>query len=124
MPQGFSDQDFVLATLNFTDGDGDIGNQDDEVTLIIKDLRDNTINNSATKLPYVPEQGANNGISGEITFKILQTCCIFPPAIEQPPCSPSTVYPVDTLLFEVYIKDRAGNESNKLILEPIYLLCN
>lgn len=124
MSQGLNDQDFFLATISFTDGDGDLGNEDGEVTLFVRDLRDGTLNNSADKLPKVPEQGANNGISGEITFKVFQTCCIWPEGVFLPPCSPSNEYPVDTLLFEVYIKDRAGHESNHILLDPVYLLCD
>ncbi len=123
MLQGFNDEDFVLATLEFTDGDGDIGNEDGEVTLFVLDLRDSTFNNSADKLPVVPEPGASNGISGDITFKIFQTCCLPPPEIFTFSCAPAPLYPIDTVLFEVWIKDRAGNESNHVIVDPIYLLC-
>ncbi len=116
--------DTILATITFTDGDGDIGNENDETTIVITDLRDNTPEESAIKLPKVPEPGANNGISGEIIFRLLPTCCLYPPEFEQVLCTPSTSsFKVDTLRYEVYIIDRAGNESNKIILEPIYIQC-
>lgn len=124
LPQSLADDEFVLATISFTDGDGDIGNDDNETTIIITDLRDSTLESSATILPKVPEQGANNGISGEITFRIFQSCCIYPPEFFQTSCTPSTSsFVVDTIVYEVYIIDRAGNESNKVQLEPIYLQC-
>jgi len=122
--QSFADEDIILATISFTDGDGDIGNDDRETTIFIKDLRDGTFNNSATVLPKVPEPGANNGISGEIIFRIFQSCCIWPPQFQQAPCTPSTDYPLDTINYEIYIVDRAGNESNRIQLEPIFLQCN
>lgn len=116
--------DRVLATISFTDGDGDLGDDDGRTTLFIKDLRDDSPENSAKILPKVPEPGANNGISGEITFQLLNSCCIWPLQFLQAPCTPSTDYPVDTIVYEVYIVDRAGNESNRVQLEPIFLQCN
>lgn len=124
MSQGLQDNDFVLATITFTDGDGDLGSEDDSVSIVITDLRDNSVNTSATRLPMVPEQGAGNGISGEITFRLFQTCCIPPPEFQRGPCAPNPDFPVDTLEYEVYIVDRAGNESNHILLEPIYLQCD
>jgi len=123
--QSVADEDIILATISFTDGDGDLGNDNRETTIFIRDLRDSTLNNSATILPKVPEPGANNGISGEITFRIFQSCCIWPPEFQQAPCTPSTSsFLVDTIVYEVYIVDRAGNESNRIQLEPIFLQCN
>ncbi|MEZ4951210.1 MAG: hypothetical protein R2784_17760 [Saprospiraceae bacterium] len=124
LSQGLDDQDFVLATISFTDGDGDIGSSNDSISIVITDLRDNSINTSATELPEVPSQGAGNGISGEITFRLFQTCCIWPPQFQQAPCTPSSNYPVDTLRYEVFIRDKAGNESNRIVLDPIYLFCD
>jgi len=116
--------DIVLATVSFTDGDGDLGDDNGETTIFITDLRDDSPENSAKILPKAPEPGANNGISGEITFRLLNSCCIWPPQFLQEPCTPSSAYPVDTIVYEVYIVDRAGNESNRVQLEPIFLQCN
>jgi hypothetical protein len=124
MSQGISDTEWVLATISFTDGDGDLGNEDGAVTLFVRDLRDSTFDNSANKLPVVPQKGSNNGISGEITFRIFQTCCIWPAGFEQENCTPSARYPVDTIQYEVFIKDRAGHESNHVFLDPIFLKCD
>lgn len=73
----------------------------------------------------MPELGTTNGISGEITFRLLTTCCVFPEWVTdvQSPCDPSMQYPVDTLRYEIYIRDRAGHESNRIETEDIYLLC-
>lgn len=116
--------DTIIATISFTDGDGDLGDDNNETTIVITDLRDNTIEDSAIKLPKVPEAGANNGISGEIIVRILPTCCIYPPEFEQERCKTSiSSYKVDTVNYEIYIIDRAGNESNKIKLEPVYVQC-
>ena len=116
--------DTVLVTIGFTDGDGDIGRADSIPTLIIKDLRDGSINTSAVALLQIPEGGANNGISGEITFRVFTSCCLYPPQFQQRTCTPSTNYPQDTIVYQVNIVDNAGNESNVLTLDPIYINCD
>ena len=111
-------RDSLYLTLNFTDGDGDIGFQKADSTLYIIDTRDNSRINDAQGLPYVPEQGAGNGISGEIRIKLFGTCCK-----TLRPCEPTPSHPRDTLIYEVYVKDRAGHESNRLKIPAITLLC-
>ena len=54
------------------------------------------------------------------------TCCLYPggvfnacdqtePAVSQ--------FPVDTLIYEIYIVDRAGHESNRVLTDPVFLQC-
>ncbi len=119
MKQGAINADSLLVTVGFTDGDGDIGT-DDSLSLFVTDTRDNFLA-AKYKLPFVAEQGAANGISGEISFVLESTCCYYPDII--PPCTPSTVYPKDTVIYTVMIKDRAGNKSNQLALPMIFLDC-
>lgn len=129
MLQGDGSEDETWVTLSFTDGDGDIGFFEEgsttvETDLFIKDLRLDAVTEKFT-IPFVPELGTTNGISGEITFRMFTTCCIFPDWVPgQPaPCDVSADYLVDTVQYEIYIIDRAGNESNRIQTEPIYLLC-
>jgi len=122
MPRGIA-SDSSLVTLTFTDGDGDIGNKDTISDIFITDGRDGNITRG--KIPYVPELGASNGIKGKIFAVIDNSCCIFPP--------PDTLYDgcydvlpnhlYDKVIFSVYIKDRAGNQSNIVELPPIYFRC-
>jgi hypothetical protein len=127
--QGFGPEDTTLITISFTDGDGDIGNfrsgsSEIEADLFFIDLRDG-FNNKFT-VPFVPEQGTSNGISGEIIVRMLTTCCNYPSFVTdvEAPCDgPSLQYPRDTLVYEIYMMDRAGNESNRITTEPIILLC-
>ena len=50
------------------------------------------------RIPYVPEQGAGNGISGDIRLLLFTTCCNV-----LPPCEASTTKPIDTLVYEIFI---------------------
>lgn len=129
MIQGDGTEDQTWITISFTDGDGDLGffkqgSTQVETDLFIRDLRLNAVTEKFT-IPFVPELGAANGISGEINFRLYTTCCIFPEWVTgQPaPCDTSPEYPMDTVQYEIYIKDRAGHESNRVVTEPIYLIC-
>lgn len=122
LPRG-SMSDSTLVTLSFTDGDGDIGRKDTVSDIFITDNRDGNV--TPGRIPFVPELGASNGIKGEISVVIDNSCCIFPP--------PDTLYdgcfdvlpqhPYDAVIYSIYIKDRKGNMSNTVELPPIYIRC-
>ena len=121
--QGTGLQDSIWVTLGFTDGDGDIGYEEGgPVNLFLTDLRKNVAADNF-RIPFIPELGANNGLQGEIQFKLFQTCCIFPGGIPLP-CEPSTEFPFDTVQYEIYMIDRAGNESNRVTTAPILIRCD
>lgn len=117
--QGLEKQDSIQFIIDFTDGDGDLGSND-SLNIFILDNRDNSTFEQF-QIPFIPEAGANNGIQGTITAYANSTCCTFPN--QQPPCTPSEEYPTNELTFTIYIKDRAGNESNHLESPVITLLC-
>ncbi len=127
--QGQGPEDTTYITISFTDGDGDLGHfkdgsEEQVLDLFLTDLRTGAQSESFI-IPFVPELGSGNGVSGEITLRVLTTCCIFPPYVTDAaaPCEPSQQYPVDTLRYEIYLVDRAGNESNRVETEDIFLLC-
>jgi hypothetical protein len=126
---GKDNEDETLLTIAFTDGDGDIGNfkpdGTSELDMFLIDSRTGDFDEKFS-IPFVPELGASNGISGEVYARIFTTCCIYPDFVTDAPtgCDPSEQYPVDTLIYEIYIMDRAGNESNHVFSDPIYILCN
>ena len=124
MLQGFSDRDSIRVFLSFTDGDGDITPEAGSTVpnFYLENLETGQVVNNFLTDP-IPEEGVSNGISGEISLRVFTTCCEYPNDIELP-CTPSTRFPVDTLLLEAYLIDRAGNESNRVPLSPIYLLCD
>ncbi len=114
--------DSVVINFTFTDGDGDIGEETNTEYIFLTDTRTGFVDNTFS-LPLVPVQGVGNGISGEVSIIVQTTCCIFPDG-GPPPCEPSTEFPTDELIYEIYMVDRAGNKSNIIRTEPIQLLCN
>lgn len=116
--------DTLDLLFSFTDGDGDLGYENDSLDIFLTDSRDGFVEN--LKLPVFPSQGTGNGISGEITVRVFNKpfniCCTYPNG--QVPCTPSTIYPVDTFSYGIQIRDRAGNFSNKVQSEVITILCN
>lgn len=120
------DVDSVYLIVDFTDGDGDIGFEDNTKDIFLIDTRPGQGEVPIERaMPTVPNLGAENGITGEIRLP-LTTCCIPPPGF--PGCQPvSDQYPDfqrDTVVYMMYIQDRAGNRSNTVTLEPIYLRCD
>jgi hypothetical protein len=119
MRQGTFQQDSVWVTISFTDGDGDLGSKD-SLNVFLLDKRYPKITTPAEtfRIPYVPDQGAGNGISGDIKLLLFTTCCNV-----IPPCEPSITKPIDTLVYQIAIKDRAGHKSNVIETPNIYLQC-
>jgi len=92
--------DTILMSISFTDGDGDLGFEGFEqgTNLTMIDNRTGVVYNEF-KIPKIPEQGANNGVSGVINIKVLTTCCIFPEATMIPPCSVVETFPDNDFNF-------------------------
>jgi len=126
MDQG-DKNDSLQLIIHFTDGDGDIGSSldDNQAGIFIKDTRFDTPVPVTFSIPKIPEAGASNGIEGDMTIELYTTCCVFPEWVDDAsaPCEISQEYPIDTLVYELYIEDRAGHKSNVLVLPPLYLRC-
>lgn len=124
MKQSAFPQDSLILTFSFTDGDGDLGQSpsDTSFSITMIDTRDGFVSNKF-KVPVIPEQGAGNGVSGEVSILLFTTCCIFPQDSGLPPCVASTEFPTDSVSFEIHLTDRAGNQSNSIFTPPIILRC-
>ncbi|MBK6948669.1 MAG: hypothetical protein IPH16_11995 [Haliscomenobacter sp.] len=117
--------DTIEIRFSFTDGDGDLGSED-SINIFLEDSRDGTI--QLFKINPIPKLGAGDALTGEV--KILLTnspitryfCCTFPNT--NLTCLPSKQYPSDILSYQIQIRDRAGNWSNKIRTDPISILCN
>ncbi len=121
MLQSTFGQDSVTITFSFTDGDGDLGFDDDQESIFIIDGRD-SFQKPSYRIPYIEQQGAGNGISGEISIVVPTTCCIYPPPL--PPCDTlNAPQMLDTVFYLLQIKDRAGHLSNQIQTDPITLIC-
>lgn len=114
--------DSILLFFDFQDGDGDIGVAENQNSfdLVITDNRTGNVYDRF-KTPFVPEQGASNGIQGSVQLKLFTTCCIFDESI--PPCSAPVNFPTNELTLDIQMFDRAGNESNIITTEMITLFC-
>jgi hypothetical protein len=125
MIQGSLLEDSITVTLSFTDGDGDIALlENDTFSNVFLENRRTGETVGSFKIDPIPEMGAENGISGDIALRVFTTCCDYPPFVLEFPCQPSRAFPVDTLLLEAFIIDRAGNESNRVNLPPVFLICD
>jgi len=118
--QGFAARDSIIVGFSFTDGDGDLGSND-SLNVFVRDSRDNFLANQF-RIPFIPEEGTGNGISGEIFVTIYSTCCYFPD--NTPPCTPSMDNPMDSLRYKIQIRDRANNWSNEIETDLIYIICD
>ena len=122
--QGSLNQDEFSIYFSFTDGDGDIGLPFSERTeankdMVVIDTRTGDIQDRF-HMPFVPPKGTNNGIQGSGEILIFTTCCLYE---DQEPCSKGISKFVDEIIYEVYVIDRSGNESNHIFTDPITLRC-
>lgn len=124
--------DSIYVTFSFTDGDGDLGFENFSAdacdlcdsscyshptySIFILDSRKG-VNNGDTiacltpyDLPFIPTKGSSNAISGEITVKITGVFC-FP------------FRTMDTLSYNIMLRDRAGHFSNPIQTPYFYLNC-
>lgn len=116
--------DSIVIKFSFTDGDGDLSNADGKADIFLRDSRFGDLAQIPVAFPLIPGEGTGNGISGDVSFTLLnipqQICCVFNGRI----CVDDDRYPVDTLSYFIYIEDRAGNRSNTIQTEQIQILCD
>lgn len=108
--------------IDFTDGDGDLGDsRNTEPNILLIDTRRTPNDTSFFQIPVISPSGASSGISGTIKVDFSNLCCINP---QQPLilCTPlnNTFQPV---VFKVKIRDNAGRWSNEIETSPLYLKC-
>lgn len=118
MKQSKFPTDSIRVVFSFQDGDGDI-NIKDSANVFIIDKRQNALQEQYV-IPMVPKLGSNKGISGEISITIHTTCCLPP---NGKPCEKLVDFPRDSLVYQIYIKDKAGNKSNVIETKPVFLDC-
>jgi len=106
--------DSTEVSISWEDGDGDIGG--DSLAITVIDTRTDNVE-SQFRVLEIPI----NGLKGEFDFPIFATCCIYEGG--QPPCTPSNPVIEQEVIYEVFIKDRAENESNRILLPSITLRC-
>ena len=112
-------RDSALTTISFEDGDGDLGG--DSLAIFVIDTRTGNVE-TQFRVVSIEQPGTSGAISGTISFPIFGSCCIYDNG--QVPCTPSNPLIEQELIYEIFIKDRAGNESNRIQVSPITLICS
>jgi hypothetical protein len=110
----------VSMLVNFTDGDGDLGQSDTDSlpNMIIVDSRtDDTI---YYRIPNIPRQGAANGISGEIEVDMSTICCAIPGF---PILCGELPNVTDSVVYKVRIRDQKNRWSNEIETAPLRIRC-
>lgn len=114
--------DSIVIQFSFTDGDGNLSIQD-SADIFYLDSRFPEDEPSSLSFPLIPQEGTGNGISGDVFFTVVNEsqgiCCIFNDRF----CISDERFPVDTLSYLIYIRDRDGNFSNTIQTEQIQVLC-
>lgn len=110
--------DSVILVISFKDGDGDLGKLNDKDTVpnfFLNDRRYNLIDSQSFSVPNIPQNGSVPDITGQIEINLLSKMF----------CNPLFPgKPLDTLVFDLRLRDRAGNFSNQVTTAPIILQCN
>ncbi len=117
--------DSLHIVIYFEDGDGDLGTEANSGDIELVDSRTG-FSLPRSSIPMVPLLGAKNGISGELNINLsfipgIDMCCILPNGRT---CEQLDGYPQDTLYYLIRIRDRAGNWSNQVTTDPIYVRCD
>jgi hypothetical protein len=122
-----SDQaDTIVFTLYFEDGDGDLRPPGDgSANVFLRDLRDSTVAFTFAS-PVIPTEGSGNGIRGTLELRAGflrgDICCLYESG--QPPCTPAIPIRSDTIYYDIYLFDAAGNKSNTVKAGPVVLKCD
>ncbi len=114
-------RDTLSIRFSFTDGDGDLSLEDSTDVFLYDSRFPSEVNQY--KIPTIPLDGTGNGIRGEITVNIRNNnqgiCCIE----NGFPCPSNAQNAIDTFSYEIQIRDRAGNLSNRIRTETIDIIC-
>ncbi len=117
-------EESLVISIDFEDGDGDLGDLPDDTldNFFLVDSRTGFVDRF--NIPSITPDGSVRSISGIVDITIPSECClpINPGGI---PCSViDTEYnPTDEVIFDVYVIDRAGNQSNIVQTPPITIIC-
>ncbi len=118
-------KDSIILTVNFKDGDGDLGFNADEIgkkvkqddfNFVVKSLRSSKGKLTEFKpaesfsgfYPKLKTDDKIGPIEGKLSYRIQIETAFWP--VKR-----------DTVVFEVFIKDRAGNQSNAIRTEPLVI---
>ena len=100
--------DRLVLTIEYEDGDGDLGNANPDVnSIFVKDSR--LAESDEYYLPPLAPDSAQVSITGTFNLELSHTF-LFGNGTEE------------TTFFEVYVIDRAGNQSETVLTEPVLVV--
>lgn len=114
-------QDSLVLTFAYTDGDGDIGS-DATDNIFVRDSRTGSLV-ASYRFPNDSDQEAGEYRKGELQLIVYSACCIYNDT-SFAACSPNPNQLEDTLRYTIEVVDQAGNESNIIESDEVYLECN
>ena len=106
-------EDTAAILFSYTDGDADLGNDATSSSgIYLKDSRDSSV--AVYLFPEIPGQllKPDEGMEGRSAVFLTGDLYL-------PPTNPLQID--DTVTYELFVKDRAGNESNHVTLPPLRL---
>lgn len=113
--------------IDFTDGDGDLGLLSNNDTVNINSLVVSCVNYPTLKyissIPRIPSKGTSKGISGTIDIKLNSLISDLGCSLGFDSLGTTFKVPTDTLFFNVFIKDRAGHQSNTITTPGLVIQC-
>lgn len=124
MQQGYFKEDSMEIYIQVLDGDGDLGYLGDTAESSTVFMVDSRTGNIAEQFsfPAIPDDKIQKGLDAELRILTYTTCCLFPDNL--PPCSVQAAFPTDSLRYDIWLVDRAGNKSNTISTPMIRLFCN
>jgi len=122
-PTNINRKDTLEVRFSFTDGDGDLGNDEGLIDVFLTDSRIPDLP-TIFRLPVIPREGTADAISGEIIVRMpnqgANLCCV----INETPCITDPSVPTQNYFYTIQIQDRAGNMSNKVETTELTLICD
>ncbi|OSZ78708.1 hypothetical protein CAP35_10795 [Chitinophagaceae bacterium IBVUCB1] len=108
-----SSKDTVSIRFTVTDADGDISGGTGE-DVFLKDSRSTTGEEIKLQMPIIPTDAVktDEGIHAFVTIRVYASLFLL-----LRPDRPNG----DTLTYEIYVKDRAGNKSNVINTQRIFI---
>lgn len=101
-----ANQDVVTITISYTDGNGDLGeNNADVKNLFVTDSRNDVT--YSFRIPALAPEGSNVAITGNLPIELANLSII------------DQEVNVESVTFSVQVTDQAGNESNIVDTTPI-----
>ena len=116
--KGGSIRDTAFLTFNFSDGDGDLGNDvtQGDYDVYLRDMRDSAFQIIRYPFPHIPDEAVDpvDGVKGTGAIALYGADLI-------PRQDTIHKFRGDTLVYQMWIMDRAKNQSNIITTTPLYI---